>query len=256
MTVDPSGSVWAAGGTSSPDFMLTSNALQRSLTDSTFATGFFLKLSDNSPTGPPLSGGTQPPLASLVASPSLLRFVGTASQPLTSTVSVTSTGSSPLSFTVSSATASGGSWLLVTPLSGVTPAQLTVSAIASGLAPADYSGTINLTDSSGSVITLNVALQVPPGPPTITGATPAVVPLGAYSAVVTITGSGFNPSTQVMSLYMGYQFPASLTPVTYVDAKTIKVTLFGFLLWQPGTIQLEVANAAVGPWIPVTLTVR
>jgi hypothetical protein len=73
---------------------------------------------------------------------------------------VTSSGSSPISFT---ATTLGGTWVSVTPSGGTTPAKLSVSVSAIGLASGTYSATIKLTPSGSTAISVPVVLRVASG---------------------------------------------------------------------------------------------
>ncbi len=65
-----------------------------------------------------------------------------------------STGALP--FTVNVSTASGGNWLIVTPLNGAAPGNLDVSANPSGLPPGLYSGTIQLSVPGAANPTINI----------------------------------------------------------------------------------------------------
>jgi hypothetical protein len=72
-------------------------------------------------------------------------------------------------FTAGVNTSSGGNWLSVTPVSGTSPANVTVSANPTGLAAGTYTGTITftapgVTNSPQTVtVTFNVATAPPPG---------------------------------------------------------------------------------------------
>lgn len=81
------------------------------------------------------------------------------SAPTAQTLSVSVTGSSPLNYTVSQ---SGGSWLKVSPASGVTPSSLNVAINPAGLAVNTYSATITITaaGASNSPVNVPVVLQV------------------------------------------------------------------------------------------------
>jgi uncharacterized protein (TIGR03437 family) len=76
-------------------------------------------------------------------------------------VSVGSSGTA-LTFSTSATTASGGNWLSVTPTSGTTPANLSISVNRSGLATGVYSGnvTISATGASNSPQSISVTLTV------------------------------------------------------------------------------------------------
>jgi uncharacterized protein (TIGR03437 family) len=133
-------------------------------------------------------------------SPSLLNYAyqsgGTLPQAQTVTVSATS----PAAFT---AAASGGSWLSVSPASGTTPANLSVSVNPAGLSPATYNGTITVTGTNGAQgapivsVTLTVTASLPPLP-TIKGVTNAAsYATGSVSPgeLVTIFGTNIGPVT-------------------------------------------------------------
>jgi uncharacterized protein (TIGR03437 family) len=88
-------------------------------------------------------------------------------------VTVSST-SEPLNYTAAATTASGGAWLNVAPLTGVTPGDLSVSVNPVGLAAGVYNGTIAVQPSAGGTAPITVAvrlvvdanplLRVPSGP--------------------------------------------------------------------------------------------
>ncbi len=62
------------------------------------------------------------------------------------------------------ATAAGGNWLRVTPLTGATPGNLTIDVSAAGLAPGVYSGAITLAATGANTQTVPVTVTVfPPG---------------------------------------------------------------------------------------------
>ncbi len=125
--------------------------------------------------GPSSSSGSPTPsptpaTSTLVASPGTLNFSSTAggSNPATQTLNITSTGSA-LTWTASTTTADGGTWLTVSPTSGTTPATVTVTTNVAGLGAATFNGSATFTASS-STATGNVNLQLaPPQPPYFTG---------------------------------------------------------------------------------------
>ncbi|MFN0100660.1 MAG: BACON domain-containing protein [Bryobacteraceae bacterium] len=114
----------------------------------------------NSPVSVPVTfvvgGGSQ-----LVSAPASLTFnyqLG-GTFPPAQTMSVTS-GGQPVSFTAAPLLVSGAGWLELSPTSGTTPANVTVSspaAILSGAAPGVYTGFVVLTPTSGG----GTAVQVP-----------------------------------------------------------------------------------------------
>ena len=71
-------------------------------------------------------------------------------------------------FTAVAGTASGGSWLQVSPSSGNVPGTLTgalVPAVLNGLAAGTYNGSITITTGAGAPISVPVELQVSAAPP-------------------------------------------------------------------------------------------
>jgi uncharacterized protein (TIGR03437 family) len=85
--------------------------------------------------------------------------------PATAQLTVTNQGGGTLSFTASAATASGGSWLQVSPGSGTapasTPASLTVTATPGTLGAGTYGGSITVTSATtGQSITVSVTLAI------------------------------------------------------------------------------------------------
>ena len=121
--------------------------------------------------------------------------------PAPQTLTVTS-ANGPLAFTA----AAGSVWLGVTPTSGTTPAALSVSVNAAGLANGTYNGTINITPAGSAVpelvlVTLHVG-NTGPGitTPTIVGVINAAS--GAAGTVapgmaVSIFGSALGPQTGI-----------------------------------------------------------
>jgi uncharacterized protein (TIGR03437 family) len=101
--------------------------------------------------------------ATLAAAPATLSFtqeVGGA-PPAPVNLAISSSGAN-VSFTVSATTASGVSWLSVTPSGGTTPATLSVLVNAGGLAAGSYAGTISVVspDVANSPLQIPVTLAV------------------------------------------------------------------------------------------------
>jgi uncharacterized protein (TIGR03437 family) len=113
------------------------------------------------------------------------------------TVNISATDGSAIDFTAS---ATGGSWLSVSPTSGSTPTSLTVSADPRGLAPGKYTGSIAIVPSDTTVapLTVGVNLTIAAGSGPVIGAvtnaasflTGAVAP----GEIVVIFGTGLGPS--------------------------------------------------------------
>jgi uncharacterized protein (TIGR03437 family) len=97
----------------------------------------------------------------LTASPSSLNFSYSIGNPAPATQSITVGGTSGSSFT---ATASGGTWLSVSPSSGITPGFVSVSVNPSGLTAATYNGTVTIAASGATSQVVNVSLVVSSAP--------------------------------------------------------------------------------------------
>jgi uncharacterized protein (TIGR03437 family) len=143
---------------------------------------------------------TSAPTISVI--PSLLHYVYQIGGNLPQAQAVTVAANSVVAFTAS---ASGGSWLSVSPASGTTPANLSISVNPAGLLAGTYSGniTIDSTGASNSPQSIPITLNVsaPPLPlPTIT----AVVNAASFQSgpispgeIITIGGTALGPSTSV-----------------------------------------------------------
>jgi len=151
----------------------------------------------------------------IAANPTSLTFSHQqgAAAPAAQKIAVTSTGGS-LSFTVSASTSSGGNWLSVSPASGTTTAEVSVSVSPSGLAPGTYSGTVRIESpaAANSPLTINVtltvtALVVGPIGAVVNGASWVAGPV-APGEIISLGGANIGPAT-----------PATLrlTPAGLVD---------------------------------------
>jgi uncharacterized protein (TIGR03437 family) len=139
-----------------------------------------------------------------VASPATLTFTTSAgSAAATQTVNVTaSDGNTLLSYSVAATANNGGNWLTVNPTTGNTPGSFTVTANASSLPAATYSGsiTVNPTGSLGRVISIPVTFTVT-GPTTLS-ASPSSLTFNAVSgqsnpAAQTVAVSSTGASTAI-----------------------------------------------------------
>ena len=137
--------------------------------------------------------------ALFTASPSTLDFTaplnGNSSAPRT--VSITSTDGLSRPFSVSTATTSGGSWLLVGPTSGNTPSNLSVQVLPFGLGTGVYEGSIQVTVPliSTTPQTIRVRFTIQPSA-TITAApntlafSQAAGSTGPASRTISVTNQG------------------------------------------------------------------
>ena len=150
-------------------------------------------------------------------------ILGTAA-PAAQTVQLTSSGS-PAPFSVTAATTSGGNWLTVTPVTGSTPAALTITANPTGLAAGAYAGTVTIASpysatAAAATIAVNLTVaQIPP--PVVTAiksnASYAIGPIAAGENIV-LGGTGLGPVTLVVAqVAAGASFPTTLsdTQVTF-----------------------------------------
>ncbi|HVO97925.1 MAG TPA: hypothetical protein VMT15_07650 [Bryobacteraceae bacterium] len=161
--------------------------------------------------------------AGFAASPTSLTFAYTigGAAPAAQSVNLTSTGSA-LTFTTSISTQSGGNWLSATPPSGTTPASLSVSVSATGLAGGTYQGTITVTPGgSGNsplayIVTLNVTGA---GAPTIK--TGGIVNAVGYQAklapdtVFVIFGNNLGPASLALGTAPNYPTNLLGTSITF-----------------------------------------
>jgi uncharacterized protein (TIGR03437 family) len=81
-------------------------------------------------------------------------------QPASQTVTVGSASAAQVNYTVAAQTNSGQSWLNVSANGGTTPGSFVVSVNTSGLGPATYSGSINVTAAGSAAQTIPVTLVV------------------------------------------------------------------------------------------------
>jgi uncharacterized protein (TIGR03437 family) len=228
VALDSRGAVHVAGATTSYDFP-TKNPLQAE-----FGGGpndmFYLRLSPDIAPPPPFS-----------ASPATLqyRFVIGGSLPSSQTVSVTSTGG-PLSFNPSSTAA----WIKFTAPSGTTPATLTSSVDPSGLNPGTFTGSIQIDSQTSVQVNLTVLARAP----TVAGISPASVPVGSDTTVITVSGSGFQPGAVV-------QLNGATFPTTFIDGGMLQITLDKSNLTQAATLPFTVVNPQSAASNPVTFTI-
>lgn len=102
------------------------------------------------------------PTPQLTVTPAALSFnyqIGGTNNQVQQTVSLASTGN-PLNFGVTFQTSSGGPWLVVNPIGGVTPSSLTVGVQPSALAPGTYQGTITVTAPGATTPSQSIAVTL------------------------------------------------------------------------------------------------
>ena len=146
-----------------------------------------------------LSIKAAPPTLAVAPNPVNLTYIRGGDVPDRSKITLTTNGAL-LPFT---ATSAGGSWLSVTPKSGIVfPAfasELSVTVAPANLAAGTYKGTITITASQAAnkTTTVNVTLIVSAGLPTLTAVWPAEAVQGAPATTITVTGSNFFSGTTI-----------------------------------------------------------
>jgi uncharacterized protein (TIGR03437 family) len=187
--------------------------------------------------------------------------------PATETVKVTASGNSAVAFTAQAATNSGGSWLAVTPLTGMTPASLGLSFSISGLQPGVYTGTVTLTSGSATPTTIAVSLTVVPAANVVLNAVPASLTFSyvtggavppAQSVAITVSGAAVlfqgDVSAPPNGKWLIVSPTGAATPATLsvqVDPKGLPAGTYN------GTISLHLTSlTTVAQAIPVTFTVQ
>ena len=162
--------------------------------------------------------------------------------------------------TLSASTASGGNWLSVTPTSGTVPLQASVSVNTQGLAAGSYSGAISTQLAGGTPVSVPVTVTIAAPEAVVAPAASSMSPVALTSnqrdQVVTIKGSGFSAQTAVSLVLANYEFPAMLTPVTFVDGNTLTVTVRGIFLFQPGTLGIRLTNPGASVSAGLAATVQ
>lgn len=156
------------------------------------------------------------------AVPTSLAFAYTigGAAPASQTFAITSTGAA-LSFAAAS---TGGSWLSVSPVSGTTPATLTVSVNPAGLPGGVYSGAITITPSGGAspqsfAVTLTVSGA---GAPVFLGS--SVLNATGYQnklapgTIFVIFGSGMGPASIIFGSGPNYPVTLGGTSITFTPA--------------------------------------
>lgn len=125
---------------------------------------------------------------SILPSPTTLTF--NASGPTVQTIELSGNGGASISFSLVSSTNAGGNWLSATANASFTPATLTVTINPLNVPGGTYTGSVRVTPTSGSTLTIPVTLQV--GPTTL-AASPASLTFG-------YTVGGTAPPLQVVQL--------------------------------------------------------
>ena len=188
----------------------------------------------------------------------------------TAQVRIFNTGSGSISFTVSSQTASGGSWLAATPLNGSvtasSPASLTVTATSGSLTPGTYSGTITI-NGAGSIVNIPVTLSVSTPSATIllsqsalnfTAVSQGGVPLPKNFGILNTGQGSMSWTATVTTVTGGNWLQISATNGTvqrpYQDVSLVNVSINPATL-GPGTYNGRIQVSAVAANTPQLMTV-
>jgi uncharacterized protein (TIGR03437 family) len=243
---DAAGNVYIAGQTESPDFPVTSGAYQKTIGGQWDA--FLMIL------GPDASSA----IPTITASPQLVSFVSTvaAASPSPQTVTLTAAAGAVISTSVS--TASGGNWLSAT----LVGTSLSVSANSSGLAAADYNGTIQVTGGTAT-LSIGVILHVIPPPAVLVSYSPDPYPLFPKTLTptftpLTVTGTGF---LQGASAHV-YLPTSGLPTSTLIEASQVTVVNSNTVQFYPDvaatmplTFAVTVSNPYAAESNPLTIQV-
>jgi uncharacterized protein (TIGR03437 family) len=215
---------------------------------------------------------TNNPTLSATPSPLVFNYqVGQAS-PTPQTVSVSSTGTSPLSFTVAATvtkTANNLNWLLTgTPTSTTTPSTFAVSVNPVSLPPDVYTGNITLTaPGASSQATIPVTLNVSTNP--LLNVSPATLAFSAQAGASTVpvqtltvtSTSDAVPYTVSFPPTAGWLFVSNPIPPSASAAQpstffvTVAATTLGTGTYNTN-ITVHPSNGAPDVIVPVTLTVN
>jgi uncharacterized protein (TIGR03437 family) len=189
---------------------------------------------------------------------------------LTQQIHVLNTGGGSLSFTASATTASGGSWLTISPGNGTatpsSPAALTVTATPGSLVPGTYSGSIAIA-GAGSAIDVPVTLSVSAPTAVIlisqtglsfTAVAQGGVPLPQNFGILNIGQGSMNWSATATTLSGGNWLQISPSSGTveqpYLDVSPVSVSINPSTL-AAGTYYGRIQVSAVAANTPQVMTV-
>ena len=148
----------------------------------------------------------------------------------------------PVSYNLSASTASGGSWLSVSPIQGNSASyvSISVSVNPTGLAPGTYTGTITATptETNAQPATTPVTLTVVPAVPA-NNITTSDTELNFYTSVA---GNALGPAT--VSLISGTPQPFSVTSSTQSGGNWFSVAVSAYN--TPATLTVTANAGALG----------
>jgi adhesin/invasin len=180
----------------------------------------------------------QPSGGSLRVNPTVTQFVQAFGGPPPSvqTATIVSVAGAAIPWTVSSS----ASWLTVSPLSGLTPTQITLSANGAGMAPGQYGALAIVSDASGNQQSIFVIF-------TINGTT-ALVAQPSQLTFLSVVGSDQKPRA-VSSQTIQLTSANSLVPISYQTTAQVQTPSGGrWLTVSPDAgVTPGSANVAVDP---------
>ena len=143
-------------------------------------------------------------------------------------------------------------WLRVTPAGLGVSGTMAVTANPAGLLPGVHQGTIRLSPTSGTPADIGVIFTILAAAPILTVVDPPLVPIGSDDTVITIRGTGFTNRSAVQIETV----PWLLSPVTFVDSSTLRMTLpksyfsaeynFGITVSNPDSAISKAVSLSVG----------
>jgi trimeric autotransporter adhesin len=188
-----------ASGSANRDITVSikANTLPASATPYTAQISLAFQNSSTPPVIVPVSLTVTGPRA-ISATPQSLTFAAQGNiAPATQKISVASTGTSAVNFTVGT-TATPSGWLTTDINSGTTPKDITVSVNPQGLAAATYNGSVTVTVGSDTLtvpVTLTVGATPTPQPTTITNNASGQAGSIAPGEMIAIKGTALGPSS-------------------------------------------------------------
>ena len=180
----------------------------------------------------------------MAVTPASLSFSSTpgGAAPPAQTVSLVNTGGGVLNWTATVTTTSGGTWLIVSPLSGVAPSTLTVSIDTSRVGAGKFTGSITLKASGAPDVTIPVEYS--------TG-TPKINPNGVVNAAH-LASAGLSPGGLITIFGSNLaNAPKPALPIPYLPDE------LGGTSVQIGTFKaklLYVSPTQINAQVPVELT--
>ncbi len=168
----------------------------------------------------------------LVPSPTSLSFttqqVGGAPTPAppAQTLNVSSGGGVPFT----AAASSPGNWLAVSPASGTTPANVTVSINPAGLAAGSYTGSISLSSAAAPTVSVSVSLTIQP---------PLMFTLSSTSLSFVATSAVPQPPPQTISIFSN--LPTNVVPTAATSSGNTWLTVTQNAGQTPLTLTVSVA---------------